>query len=282
MIQHESFYFGGMSNMQRGKVYLIGAGPGDPGLITVRGLEVLRCADVVVYDRLIAPALLDEARPDAARIYVGKEHSHHTLPQADINALLIEHACHGEVVARLKGGDPFIFGRGGEEALALAAAGIPFEVIPGVTSAIAVPAYAGIPVTHRDVASTTTFITGHEDGRRAESGVEWARLAGCKGTLVFLMGVTNLPTIVKELIENGRPLDTPVAIIERGTTAQQRVIVGTLQDIHERARAAEIQPPSIIVVGEVVALRDQLGEWANERVRSLSERLDSLAGLEGG
>ncbi len=261
--------------MQRGKVYLIGAGPGDPGLITVRGLEALRAADVVIYDRLIAPALLDEARADAEKVFVGKALSHHILPQPEINALLVEHACRGKVVARLKGGDPFVFGRGGEEALALVAAGIPFEIVPGVTSAIAVPAYAGIPVTHREIASTTSFITGHEDGRRLETGVDWARLAGCKGTLVFLMGVTNLPVIVKELVENGRPLDTPAAIIERGTTAQQRVVVGTLEDIHERARAAEIQPPSIIVIGEVVALRDQLGEWANERLRS-------LAGMEGG
>ncbi len=257
--------------MQRGIVYLIGAGPGDPGLITVRGLELLRTADVVVYDRLIASELLSQARVGAERIYVGKAESHHTLPQSEINAVLIDRACRGLVVARLKGGDPFIFGRGGEEALALAAAEIPFEVIPGVTSAIAVPAYAGIPVTQRDMASSVTIVTGHEDAQRTETGVDWPRLAGCKGTLVFLMGVTTLPTIIKELVENGRPLDTPAAIIERGTTVRQRVVYGTLGDIHERARAAHIEPPAITVVGPVVALRERLGDWAESRLRALAQ-----------
>ncbi|MCL4394626.1 MAG: uroporphyrinogen-III C-methyltransferase [Chloroflexi bacterium] len=257
-----------------GIVYLIGAGPGDPGLITVRGLELLKAAEVVVYDRLIAPELLRQARSNAELYYVGKESSHHTLPQCEINALLIDHARRGKTVVRLKGGDPFIFGRGGEEALALVAAQIPFEIVPGVTSAIAVPAYAGIPVTHRDVASAVTFITGHEDTQRRETGLDWPRLAACKGTLVFLMGVTNLPTIVKELVENGRPLDTPVAIIERGTTPEQRVVMGTLGDIHERARAARVEPPAITVVGEVVALRDQLGCWSEERLRALARRCD--------
>ncbi len=249
-----------------GIVYLIGAGPGDPGLITVRGLDLLRAADVVVYDRLIAPELLREARADAELVYVGKASSHHTLPQCEINARLIEHARRGKIVARLKGGDPFIFGRGGEEALALIAARIPFQVVPGVTSAIAVPAYAGIPVTHREIASSVTFITGHEDTNHTETGVDWPRLAACKGTLVFLMGVTNLPTIVKELVENGRSLDTPAAMIERGTTPAQRVVVGTLADIHERARAAHIEPPAITVVGEVVALHESLGAWVEQRI----------------
>ena len=252
-----------------GRVYLIGAGPGDPGLITVRGLELLRSADVVIYDRLIAPELLRQARADAELIYVGKASSHHTLPQDEINALLIDQARRGKSVARLKGGDPFIFGRGGEEALALLSAQIAFEIVPGVTSAIAVPAYAGIPVTHREVASSVTFITGHEDAHHTETGVDWARLAACKGTLVFLMGVTNLPTIVKELVENGRPLDTPVAMIERGTLPGQRVVVGTLADIHERARAAHIEPPAITVVGEVVALHAELRGWATKRLRGL-------------
>ncbi|MBI4787727.1 MAG: uroporphyrinogen-III C-methyltransferase [Chloroflexi bacterium] len=252
-----------------GIVYLIGAGPGDPGLITVRGLELLRCADVVVYDRLIAPSLLREARPDAEQVYVGKAVSHHTLPQCEINALLVDRARRGQSVARLKGGDPFVFGRGGEEALALAAARIRFEIVPGVTSAIAVPAYAGIPVTHRSTASTVTFITGHEDTHRSETGVDWATISAVKGTLVFLMGVTNLPTIVKELIENGRPSDTPVAIVERGTTAQQRVIAGTLADIHERARAARLLPPAITIVGEVVTLGAILGAWSATRLLSL-------------
>jgi uroporphyrin-III C-methyltransferase len=265
------FLFSQQANMdQCGIVYLIGAGPGDPGLITVRGLALLRSADVVVYDRLIAPELLRQARSDAELIYVGKESSHHTLPQDEINALLIDQARRGKMVARLKGGDPFIFGRGGEEALALTAAQIPFQVVPGVTSAIAVPAYAGIPVTHREVASSVTIVTGHEDINHTETGIEWLRLAACKGTLVFLMGVTNLPTIVKELVENGRPLDTPVAMIERGATPAQRVIIGTLADIHERARGARIEPPAIIVVGEVVTLGNQLGHWAEEYLRQVS------------
>ncbi len=241
-----------------GHVYLVGAGPGDPGLITARGLELLRRAEVVIYDRLVASELLCETRRDAEMIYAGKATDHHTLPQAEINALLIEHAHRGKLVVRLKGGDPYVFGRGGEEALALAEAGIPFEVVPGVTSAIAVPACAGIPVTHREVASSFTVVTGHEDRQRQETGVDWATIACAKGTLVFLMGVTNLPTIVKELVENGRPLDTPAAIVERGTTPQQRVVVGTLADIHERALAAHIQPPAITIVGEVVALRDKI------------------------
>ncbi len=255
---------------ESGIVYLIGAGPGDPGLITVRGLDLLRRADVVIYDRLIDPALLREARADAELIYVGKASSHHTLPQEEINALMIHRAGRGNMVARLKGGDPFVFGRGGEEALALVAAHIPFEVVPGVTSAIAVPAYAGIPVTHRDVARSVTFITGHEDGQRTESGIDWAAMAATKGTLVFLMGVTNLPAIVQALIANGRETDTPAALVERGATARQRVVASTLGEICERARAADIHPPAILVVGQVVALGDCLGSWSAERLKELA------------
>ncbi len=245
--------------MSAGKVYLVGAGPGDPGLITVRGLELLRRAEVVVYDRLVDLELLCNARRDAEMIYAGKATDHHTLPQEEINALLIDRAKQGKNVVRLKGGDPFVFGRGGEEALALLAAGIPFEIVPGVTSAIAVPAAAGIPVTHRGVASSFTVVTGHEDSRRAQTGVDWAAIACSKGTLVFLMGVANLPTIVKELTGNGRSPETPAAIIERGTTPRQRVVVGTLADIYEKAVAANIQPPAITVVGDVVKMGRQLG-----------------------
>lgn len=238
---------------------MVGAGPGSPGLITVRGLELLRSAEVVVYDRLIDPSLLREARAEAELIYVGKATSHHALPQFAINALLIDRAARGKVVVRLKSGDPFVFGRGGEEALALNAEDIPFEVVPGVTSAIAVTAMAGIPVTQQDVACIVTLVSENEEAERNDTGVDWAVLAGSKGTLVFLLGVTNLPTIVKELVENGRPLDTAAAVIERGTTPQPRVVVGTLADIHERARAAHIQPPAIVVVGDVVRLRERLG-----------------------
>ncbi len=261
-----------------GIVYLIGAGPGDPGLFTIRGLELLRRADVVVYDRLIAPELLREARADAVMVYVGKETSHHTLPQCEINSMLVEHARRGATVARLKGGDPFVFGRGGEEVLALLAAHIPFEVVPGVTSAIAVAAYAGIPVTHRNIASSVTFVTGHENTLHTETGVDWCTLAAGKGTLVFLMGVTNLPTIVKELIQNGRPPETPAAMIERGATPDQRVVVGTLADIHERARAAQVQPPAITIVGEVVALAELLGGWSARRLRTLYRRVEEHDG----
>ncbi len=245
--------------MTQGKAYLVGAGPGDPGLITVRGLELLRCAEVVVYDRLVDPTLLREAPADAELIYVGKAMSHHALPQFAINALLIDRAARGKMVVRLKSGDPFVFGRGGEEALALVAEDIPFQVVPGVTSATAVPAMAGIPVTQQDIACIVTLVSEHEDMERDATGVDWAVLAGCKGTLVFLLGVTNLPTIVKELMENGRPLDTPAAVIESGTAPQPHVVVGTLADIHERTRAAHIQPSAIMVVGEVVRLRARLG-----------------------
>ena len=244
-----------------GIVYLIGAGPGDPGLITVRGLERLRQADVVVYDRLIASELLDEARPDAELIYAGKESSHHALPQCEINALLVNRAQQGKHVARLKGGDPFVFGRGGEEALALDAAHIPFEVIPGVTSAIAVPAYAGIPVTHRGIASCVTFVTGHEEANGPGNHIDWRALAMSKGTLIFFMGVSNLPNIVEALSENGLALDTPVAIIERGTTSAQRVVTGTLSNIYALACAAHIEPPALTVIGQVVSLHERLGAW---------------------
>src|ERR671937_1668413 len=237
-------------------VYLVGAGPGDPDLITVKGLRCLRRADVVIYDRLIAPALLDEARPDATRIFVGKGAGYHTMPQEQINALLVAHARQGRVVVRLKGGDPFVFGRGGEEAAALAAAGIPFEVVPGVSAAIAVPAYAGIPVTHRGHGSLMTVVTAHECAPAA--GVDWEALARVGGTLIIMMGVAALPRVTQRLRDGGRAPHTPAAIIEQGTTAQQRVVEGTLADLAERAAAANIRPPAITVVGAVAALRASL------------------------
>lgn len=247
--------FSARGNAEKGIVYLVGAGPGDPGLITVRGLQCLQQADVVVYDRLISPALFDYA-PQAEWIDVGKKPDHHPIPQQEINRILVEQAQLGRVVARLKGGDPFVFGRGGEEALALAEAGIPFEVVPGVTSAIAVPAYAGIPVTQRGLVSNLAIITGHRSNQAGDCVDRFDQCALQADTRIFLMGVHSLPEIVRRLLESGSSSETPVAVIEQGTTPAQKVAVGTLATILEQV--AEIQPPAIIVVGEVVRLRDQL------------------------
>ena len=241
-----------------GKVYLVGAGPGDPGLFTLKGKECLEAADVVLYDYLANPFLLQYAPATAQRIYVGRRGRGQYQDQADINRLLIERAKEGNVVIRLKGGDPFVFGRGGEEAEAVAAAGVDFELVPGVTAAVAVPAYAGIPVTHRTLASTVTFVTGHEDPTKPVALLEWPKLASTSGTLVFMMGMKNLPLIVKQLLLEGRPSETPVAAIRWGTKAAQQTIVGTLGDIVSKAEAAHLEPPTVIVVGEVVRLRGQL------------------------
>ncbi|MFQ5960493.1 MAG: uroporphyrinogen-III C-methyltransferase [Candidatus Methylomirabilales bacterium] len=243
----------------RGKVYLVGAGPGDPGLLTLKGKRCLELADVVVYDYLANDRLLTYASPDAERIYVGKRGGEQYLPQEEINRLVIERARRGQVVVRLKGGDPFIFGRGGEEAEALVGAGIPFEVVPGVTSAIAVPAYAGIPLTHRDLASSVAFVAGRP--AREGPGIDWRALAGI-GTVVFLMGVSRLTEIVESLVEHGRSPETPIALIRLGTWPVQETVTGTLHDIVQRAET--IHPPAIIVVGEVVRLRDQLA-WFEEK-----------------
>ena len=255
-----------------GRVYLVGAGPGDPGLMTVRGLEVLRRARVVVYDRLVNPVLLDEAPPGALRIFAGKRAGAHCLPQAQINALLIEQARRGRLVVRLKGGDPFVFGRGGEEALALAEAGVPFEVVPGVSAAVAVPAYAGIPVTHRGLASSFAVVTGHEDPGKDATGVDWARLATSVDTIVVLMGAKSLPRIVAELVAHGCPSATSVALIRWGTTEAQETLVGTLADIVARAEAVALAPPVLAVIGAVVALRERL-EWFESRDRMLEATL---------
>ena len=212
-------------------VYLVGAGPGDPGLITVRGLALLRRADVVVYDQLASPELLKEAPAGAELLYVGKKAGAHAVPQGGINELLVQRARAGLTVVRLKGGDPFVFGRGGEEAEELAAAGIPFEVVPGVTSAVAVPAYAGIPVTHRRYTTLVTFITGHEDPTKEASTIPWAALGQNPGTLVFLMGVKNLAENCRRLVDAGRAAETPAAVIQSGTTLTQRTVVGTLATI---------------------------------------------------
>jgi uroporphyrinogen III methyltransferase/synthase len=240
-----------------GIVYIVGAGPGDPGLITVKGLACLRQADVVLYDRLIPPELLNEVPLYAERIDVGKEPTRHRRSQVEINALLIAKALEGKIVVRLKGGDPFVFGRGGEECQALTEAGIRYEVIPGVSSAIAVPAYAGIPVTHRGVTTSFTVVAGH--AADSDSDIDWSAISRT-GTVVFLMGVAHLLDIVHQLIAHGRSADTPAAVIEQGTTQNQFVLTGTLADIVEKAQTRSVQPPAILVVGEVVHLREQI-DW---------------------
>jgi uroporphyrinogen III methyltransferase/synthase len=241
-----------------GKVYLIGAGPGDPGLITVKGLACLKQADVVVYDRLVDESILSEVRPNAEKIYVGKASNHHTMEQDLINQLLIHKSREGKVVVRLKGGDPFVLGRGGEEAKALAESAIPFEVVPGVSSAVAVPAYAGIPVTHRDVASSFTVVTGHKASDKGEPNIAWDKLATGTDTLVILMGIGNLTYVVDQLVKNNKPSSTPVAVITHGTTSHQRCVTGTLQDIASKVESEDLKPPSVIVVGEVVRFRNFL------------------------
>ena len=242
----------------------MGAGPGDPALATLKAVECLRQAEVVIYDYLASERLLEFAPPEAERIYVGKKAGDHAMGQEQINSLLVKKG-RDSVVVRLKGGDPFIFGRGGEEALALREAGVKFEVVPGVTSAIAVPAYAGIPLTHRGLAVSVAFVTGHEMPGKETSDIQWDRLATGVGTLVFLMGVKNLQFITSQLIAHGRAVETPVAIIRWGTTAEQQTVTGTLVDITQIAEEAAIKPPAIIVVGEVAGLRQHLN-WFEERV----------------
>ncbi len=274
---------------EHGIVYLVGSGPGDPGLITVRGIECLEQADVVIYDRLASQSLLAHAR-QATLINVGKQPDRHRVPQEEINALLVEHARQGKVVVRLKGGDPFVFGRGGEEALELAKAGLPFKIIPGVTSAIAAPAYAGIPVTHRGIACHVTIITGHR--ANSDALCDWEHLAHSSDTLVFLMGVRNLPHIAEQLLAHGRAPDTPVAVVERASHRSQDTLVGELGTIAQQA-VGKIRPPAVIIVGQVVNLRQRL-RWFDrsdslpllglrvlntrplEQVRDLSRRLMAL------
>ena len=234
-------------------VYLIGAGAGDFGLLTLKAREMLEIADVVIYDRLADDQILNLC-PNAKKIYVGKESGNHTLKQAEINQLLVEEARKNKIVVRLKGGDPFVFGRGGEEAIFLRENDLPFEIVPGITSAIAVPAYAGIPVTHRGIATSFAVVTGHEDPIKPESSIRWEKLATAVDTLIFLMGIANLPQIVDKLITNGRNPDTPAALIRWGTKSSQEVIVTTLKD----APNAQIKPPAIFIVGEVVNLREKL------------------------
>jgi len=247
-----------------GTVYLIGAGPGDPGLITVRGRECISLADVVVYDYLANEHLLEYARPGAELIYAGKIGGAHNHEQWQINALLVEKALAGKIVARLKGGDPFIFGRGGEECEALASLEIPFEIVPGVTAAIGAAAYAGIPLTHRTITTSVAFVTGHENPEKEASDIDWEKLSLGSGTVVFYMGMKNLPTITANLMDHGRPPQTPVALIRWGTRSEQQVLQGTLEDIAEQAHRHGFKAPAITVVGEVVNLRQKLA-WFDRR-----------------
>jgi uroporphyrinogen III methyltransferase / synthase len=252
--------------VSRGRVVLVGAGPGDPDLITVKGLRWLRRADVVVYDQLVGPALLEEAPAEALRIFAGKSSGRHYLEQSAINAILIHHAEAGRLVIRLKGGDPFVFGRGGEEVLACARAGVTVEVVPGVSSALAVPAAAGIPVTHRGLASSFAVVTGHEDPGKPGSAVDWERLAAAVDTLVILMGVGAFPSIAPRLLAAGRSAATPAAVIHRGTTEEEETLVGTLGDI--AVLAAQLQSPAVIVIGEAVTFRSLLARSLLDAVAS--------------
>ena len=250
-----------------GIVYLVGAGPGDPGLLTIRGRELLRSCDAVVYDALVSEELLDSelGDRDVERHFVGKRGGDATSTrQEEIETLLVKLARAGRRVVRLKGGDPFVFGRGGEEAQALAGAGVPFEIVPGITAGIAAPAYAGIPVTHRGAATAVTFVTGHEDPEKGERSTDWRALAATGATLVLYMGVRTLPEVARELVAGGRDPDTPAAVIERGTYPEQRVITGTLSTIAERAREARVVAPAITIIGDVVSLREAI-EWRERR-----------------
>ena len=252
-----------------GMVYLVGAGPGDYRLISMKAVDCLKVADVVVYDRLADDRILRWAPEDAEYIYVGKASSNHTMKQEDINQLLVDKAKEGKCVVRLKGGDPFVFGRGGEEGLLLRENNLPFEIVPGITSAISVPAYAGIPVTHRAVATSFAVVTGHEDPTKGKSNMRWEHLATGVDTLVFLMGVANLPHITSKLIENGRSADTPAAVIRWGTKPEQRTLITTVGKAAEDVAKNGIKPPAIFIVGEVVKLRDSLQWFDNLSQRPL-------------
>ncbi|MDR3289251.1 MAG: uroporphyrinogen-III C-methyltransferase [Peptococcaceae bacterium] len=278
--------------MKQGYVYLVGAGPGDPKLLTVKGTECIAKAEVLVYDRLVSKRLLDYAPPTCERIYVGKTPERHTLRQEEINAVLVAKGLQGKTVTRLKGGDPFVFGRGGEEAEALLNAGVPFEVVPGITSAVAAPAYAGIPVTHRDLTSSFIVVTGHEDPAKKETAIQWEHLAQTNATLIFLMGMENLEHIAAALIKNGKAGKTPTALIQWGTCPEQRTLTGELDSIARQAQAAGFTNPAVIIIGEVVRLREKLS-WLEKkplfgkkiivtRARSqasvLSRRIEDLGG----
>ncbi|CAM3501343.1 uroporphyrinogen-III C-methyltransferase [Marinicrinis lubricantis] len=250
--------------MKRGKVYLVGAGPGDPKLITVKGLEALLKSDAIVYDRLASPRLLSYARPGTEKIYVGKLPDRHTMKQEEINQLLVDLALQGKTVTRLKGGDPSVFGRVGEEADLLVQHEVEYEIVPGITSAIAVPAYAGIPVTHREFNTSFTVVTGHEKPEKLDSTINWEKVSTASDTLIFLMGVAKIGYISEQLIKHGRSPSTPVALIRWGTRPEQETLSGTLEDIAEKVAKAEFKPPAVIIVGEVVRLRERL-KWIEKK-----------------
>ncbi|QHW34151.1 uroporphyrinogen-III C-methyltransferase [Paenibacillus rhizovicinus] len=276
----------------KGKVYLVGAGPGDPKLITLRGMECIAACDVIVYDRLASPRLLRYLKPGTEKIYVGKLPDRHTMKQEDINQLLVDLALQGKIVTRLKGGDPTIFGRVGEEAELLHQHDIEFDIVPGITSAIAVPAYAGIPVTHRDLASSLSIITGHESPDKLDYSIHWDKVTLATGTLVFLMGVAKIGYIAEQLMNNGKPANTPVALIRWGTRVEQRTVTGTLETIEAIVKAADFKPPAVIVVGDVVLQREKLNWYerkplfgtrvlvtrARAQSSDLSERIEALGG----
>ncbi|RXZ84548.1 uroporphyrinogen-III C-methyltransferase [Paenibacillaceae bacterium] len=278
--------------MEKGKVFLVGAGPGNPKLITVRGKECITQCDVVVYDRLASPRLLKFLKPGAEKVYVGKLPDRHTMKQEEINRLLVDLALQGKTVTRLKGGDPTIFGRVGEEAELLQEYGVEYEIVPGITSAIAVPAYAGIPVTHRDLASSLSIVTGHESPEKLDRSIYWDKVTNATGTLIFLMGVAKIGYISEQLIRHGKSKETPVALIRWGTRVEQETLVGTLETIEAQVLAANFQPPAVIVVGEVVKQREKL-QWyerqplfgtrvlvtrARAQASELADRIEELGG----
>ncbi|KAA0564676.1 uroporphyrinogen-III C-methyltransferase [Bacillus sp. CH30_1T] len=257
-----------------GKVYLVGAGPGDPELITLKALKSIQKADVILYDRLVNKELLSDAKKGADLIYCGKLPNYHTMKQDTINHFLVRYASSGKVVVRLKGGDPFVFGRGGEEAEALAKKGIPFEIVPGITSGIAAAAYAGIPVTHREASSSVAFVTGHKQNNQQEDE-KWESLAKGIDTLAIYMGVGNLPYIKEKLIHYGKCKDTPVALVHWGTTEVQRTVTGTLETIIDIVKEEKIENPSMIIVGEVVRFREKI-QWFEEAFEKKSIMSEAL------
>ncbi|WP_408006450.1 uroporphyrinogen-III C-methyltransferase [Pseudalkalibacillus sp. A8] len=259
-----------------GKVYLVGAGPGDPGLITVKGMKCIEEADVILYDRLINKELLNYAKPDAELIYCGKLPDYHLMKQETINRFLVKNGKKGKIVTRLKGGDPFVYGRGGEEAEELAKHGLEFEIVPGITSGIAAPAYAGIPVTHREHSSTFAFVTGHRRKDKEGDDLHWESLAKGIDTLAIYMGVKNLPYICEQLLKHGRPAATPVALVHWGTIEEQRTVTGTLDSIVEIVEQSDIKNPSMIIVGEVVRLRDKIN-WFERLIQPENELQTQVA-----